>query len=146
MWPDNETTQDLLGFQTHADIIRQLVTNPSNLPCTVGLFGDWGGGKSSVLRMLERDLDPDRVDGHATTTEKKAYDTVACLYFNGWLFEGYDDARAALLSSILKQLSESKRFGIRVTEHLGKLVRAVNFIRVGRVVAPLGIAALVAKG
>lgn len=146
MWPDNETSQDLLGFQTHADLVRRLVTNSANLPCTVGLFGDWGGGKSSVLRMLERDLDPDDLASQATPAEKEAYRKVACLYFNGWLFEGYDDARAALLSSILKQLSDSKRFGASVKEHLGGLARDVDLIRVGRAVAPFGVAALVAQG
>ncbi|MCX6097407.1 MAG: P-loop NTPase fold protein [Caldiserica bacterium] len=146
MWPDNETTQDLLGFQTHADLIRRLVTDSANLPCTVGLFGDWGGGKSSVLRMLERDFDPDNIGSHATSAEKETYGTVACLYFNGWLFEGYDDARAALLSSILKQLSDSERFGVKVKKFLGDLPKSVDLIRAGRALAPLVVPLIARSG
>lgn len=54
MWPENETTDDLIGFQVHADLIRSVVLNPQMLPVTVGVFGDWGGGKTSIMRMLER--------------------------------------------------------------------------------------------
>ena len=33
--------------------------NPQMQPVTVGVFGDWGGGKTSIMRMLERDLSPE---------------------------------------------------------------------------------------
>jgi len=79
MWADNETDEDLLGFQLHTDLIRSVVTDAGLLPVTVGLFGDWGSGKSSVMRMLRRDLANDP--------------SIAVIYFNGWQFEGYDDAK-----------------------------------------------------
>ena len=55
------------------------------LPTTIGVFGDWGGGKSSIMRMLEADF------------AGEDYEDVACIYFNGWQFEGYEDAKSALL-------------------------------------------------
>jgi predicted KAP-like P-loop ATPase len=94
VWADNETDVDLLGFTVHKDLVRQLVTSPNLLPVTVGVFGDWGGGKSSILKMLRHDLEGDD------------YKDVACLYFSGWMFEGYDDAKAALITSVLLQLGE----------------------------------------
>ena len=57
MWSDNETAEDLLGFRVHSDLVRELVTDVTLLPVTVGLFGDWGSGKSSVMRMLSEDLE-----------------------------------------------------------------------------------------
>jgi predicted KAP-like P-loop ATPase len=89
MWSDNETTSDLLGFKVHADLIKSVVTNPDLLPVTIGMFGDWGRGKTSIMKMLEKDLDP---DSYTDPEEKAKYENIACLYFNGWLFEGYDDA------------------------------------------------------
>lgn len=56
MWSDNETTIDLIGFRVHADLVRSVVTDPTLLPVVLGVFGDWGGGKSSIMRMLEEDL------------------------------------------------------------------------------------------
>ena len=63
MWSDNETTKDLLGFKVHADLIRSVVANPEVLPITIGVFGDWGGGKTSIMKIIERDLNPDQYDG-----------------------------------------------------------------------------------
>lgn len=137
MWADNETDTDLLGFAVHKDLILNLITNPDLLPLTVGVFGDWGGGKSSVMRMLERDLNSDD------------YEDVACLYFNGWVFEGYDDAKAALLSSILMQLGEHKRVGPKVRERIVQLLKKINVMRAlklgfNRVVMPIATAAVAA--
>ncbi|WP_138991645.1 P-loop NTPase fold protein [Larkinella sp. C7] len=52
--------------------------NDKILPVTICVFGDWGSGKSSIMRMLEADLEASQ-------------DDTVCLYFNGWIFEGYDD-------------------------------------------------------
>ena len=136
VWQDNETDQDLLGFRVHADLIRRVITNDAALPVTVGLFGDWGGGKSSVMRMLEKDLSDDI-----------AYPNVVCLYFNGWTFEGYEDAKSALLNSILIQLGEHKRFGPKVKDAVVKQLKRVKLMELGKAafkhaVLPVASAAL----
>jgi predicted KAP-like P-loop ATPase len=56
MWTDNETNTDLIGFRVHADLIRDLVTDDTMLPVVLGVFGDWGGGKSSIMQMLQDDF------------------------------------------------------------------------------------------
>ncbi len=105
VWQDNETEIDLLGFDVHADLIRSVITDPSVLPVTVGVFGDWGGGKSSIMKMLQKEL-----------SNEGTYPNVVCLYFNGWTFEGYEDAKSALLSSILIQLKEHKKFSAKAKD------------------------------
>ena len=50
MWSDNESTEDFLGFQYLADAIVSIVKNENLLPATIGVFGDWGGGKSTSHR------------------------------------------------------------------------------------------------
>ena len=126
MWNDNETTQDLLGFKVHADLICSLVTDPKLLPLTIGIFGDWGGGKTSIMKMVEVELNP---ESHQNPEKKARYERVACLYFNGWLFEGYDDAKSAILSSILLQLGEHKRFGPKIRNKVTSLLKSVNWMR-----------------
>jgi predicted KAP-like P-loop ATPase len=113
MWSDNETTDDLFGFRVHADLIRELIMDPSVLPATIGIFGDWGGGKSSIMQMLRDDFEKETA---GENVEANLYKGVAVLYFNGWLFEGYDDAKAALLSSILTALRDHKRFGPKLKQ------------------------------
>jgi hypothetical protein len=130
MWPDNETADDLFGFQVHADLIRAVVLNRKMLPVTVGVFGDWGGGKTSIMRMLEHSLSPESWDeGSLGAIQCKK---TAVVYINTWQFEGYDDAKAAILSAVLLQLHENKRFGAAVRDRALKLLKGINVMRLVR--------------
>jgi len=136
VWQDNETDIDLLGFDVHADLIRSVITDQSVLPVTVGVFGDWGGGKSSIMKMLHKEL-----------SSEQAYPDVVCLYFNGWTFEGYEDAKSALLSSILIQLGEHKKFGPKTRDWVVKLLKRVKWMELGKMAVknvgvPLTVAAI----
>ena len=130
MWSDNETTQDLIGFEVHAKLILSVITDHNLLPITIGLFGDWGGGKTSIMKMLQYNLDPDNFPKNHEEQEKLK--NVACLYFNGWLFEGYDDAKSALLSSILIELGQHKKFGVKLREKAAELLGSVDWMRLAR--------------
>ncbi|MFD1145397.1 P-loop NTPase fold protein [Larkinella insperata] len=114
MWADNETTEDLLGFRVHAELIKEVIIKDDILPVTIGVFGDWGSGKSSVLSVL-KDSFNDETDGKTI-----------CLYFNSWTFEGYDDAKAALIESILEELENNKKFIAKVTGKAGELKNRVK--------------------
>lgn len=129
MWSDNETSDDLFGFRVHADLVRELIMDPAVLPATIGVYGDWGGGKSSIMQMLRDDLEKETAGENA---EANPYKGVVVLYFNGWLFEGYDDAKAALLSSILTALRDHKRFGPKIKERACKLLKRVDYMRAAR--------------
>ena len=83
MWSDNIAERDYLGFDVHANLIKGLIDEPGMLPITIGVFGDWGSGKYSIMESLKRAYD----DENDKTT--------VCLQFNGWVLEGYDDAKAA---------------------------------------------------
>jgi len=126
MWSDNETTDDLFGFRVHADLIRELIMDPTVLPATIGVYGDWGGGKSSIMQMLKDDFEKETEGQDADAARYKG---VAVLYFNGWLFEGYDDAKAALLSSILTSLRDHKRFGPKIRARATSLLKRVDYMR-----------------
>jgi len=87
MWNDKETDLDLLDFQHLTAGLLSIINDESLLPATIGVFGDWGSGKSSLLKMAHNELEKD--------------ENILCISFNGWLFEGYDDAKAALLETII---------------------------------------------
>jgi predicted KAP-like P-loop ATPase len=127
MWRDTETANDLIGFQVHADLIRNVVSNPQMLPTTIGVFGDWGGGKTSIMKMLERDFDPE--NWPVKSAERKQCESTAVVYVNTWQFEGYDDAKAAILSSVLLELANHKRFGPKMRDAALKLIKSVNWMR-----------------
>jgi hypothetical protein len=115
MWSDNETSRDLIGFGVHADLIEEVVTDQLLLPVTLGVFADWGNGKTSIMRMLSEKL------------SKKP--DIAVIYFDAWLFEGYDDAKSALLSAIITQLSENENFPAELKSTADRLIKKVNWMR-----------------
>ena len=121
MWADNETSEDLLGFKIHADLIIDVLNDNSVLPITIGVFGDWGSGKSSILKIIN-----DQLSGKDGVLKNNTL----VLYFNGWLFEGYDDAKAALLESIIEQFAEHKTIGNKVKDSTTKLLKSVKWMRV----------------
>lgn len=120
MWADNETTEDLLGFKVHADLLIDVIKDDTILPVTIGVFGDWGSGKSSILKIVNEEL-----KGEGDNLK----DGTLVLYFNGWLFEGYDDAKAALLESIIKSFEEHKTIGNKVKDKTKKLLNSVKWMR-----------------
>lgn len=112
MWSDNETEIDLLGFEHLSNAVISIICRDDLLPATIGVYGDWGSGKSSLLRIIQKQLEED--------------DETVVLNFNGWLFEGYEDAKTALMGSILEEIIEKKRFLPTIEEKGKKLLKRVN--------------------
>lgn len=88
---------------------------------TIGVFGDWGSGKSSILKIIDQELSGEGDD---------LKDNSLVLYFNGWVFEGYDDAKAALLESIIKHFRDHKKLGAKVESVTSNLLKSVDWMRV----------------
>lgn len=54
----NLEENDLLGTRCYADTILQIIKN-SITPFTIGLFGGWGSGKSSIIKTIEEKFNKD---------------------------------------------------------------------------------------
>lgn len=128
MWSDNETNIDLLGFQHLADAVVSIVRRDDLLPATIGVYGDWGGGKSSLLKIIQKQLDDD--------------EGTIVLNFNGWLFESYEDAKTALMGSILEELRDHQKLLPAAKEKVEKLLKRVNGFKlvtgIGKIALGLG--------
>ncbi len=129
MWSDRESELDLLNVQHLVAAIETTVRADHLLPVTVGVFGDWGSGKSTVMNLAREALDKDQ--------------DMLCVHFNGWLFEGYEDAKAAILGTILDRLSEKEGLGEEAKKAIGALVKRVNWFRMAGLA---GSAAMLAQG
>ena len=138
MWSDIETSTDLLGYTVHASILREVVSNEKNLPITIGLYGDWGCGKSSVLKILQSQLEEDK-------------DCVV-IYFDGWAFESFDDAKMALIQGIVDSLESNERFWEKVKDQgndlkkaFKKLGKSINWMRALKWTATAGASVVAAS-
>ncbi len=128
MWSDNETVLDLLNIDHYVSSVVELATDEELLPVTIGIFGDWGGGKSSLLKMVKAKLDE--------------HEKTLCLYFNGWLFEDYDDAKAALMGTILDEIGENPKLSTQAKQTLDNLRKRVNWFGLMGVAGKYGLGLL----
>lgn len=131
MWSDNETSVDYLGYGHLVQAITTLVSDKSLLPCTVGVFGDWGSGKTSLVRM-------------ASSQMTDAGEGIHVLDFDGWLFEGYDDARAALMETVIEAIASQQTASTQVKKLAVRLMRRVNWFRLAGSAIKCGTAFAVA--
>ena len=126
MWHDVETTRDLLNFTVVADTAAQLVRESGGQPLSIGVSGNWGSGKSSLVKMIGASLKKAGADN-----QKYVF-----LEFNAWLYQGYDDARMALLQSVADRLvAESEQRKTHADKAL-EFAKRVNWLRVGKFLAP----------
>jgi predicted KAP-like P-loop ATPase len=91
MWADTETETDFLNYSEVAELIAEMIATPDLLPLSLGVFGGWGVGKSSTLRLVEREL-------------SKPGSNYLIIKFDAWLYQDFDDARTALMSVIADEL------------------------------------------
>lgn len=115
---DNETRIDLLNNEAIAATIIKLLRERPDRPLTIGVHGDWGAGKSSVLEMIEAGF----------SGEGK----VLCLKFNGWRFQGFEDAKIALIEGIVTGLVENRPALTRASVAVKDVFNRIDWLKVAK--------------
>lgn len=124
---DNETKVDLLNNEAIAKTIVMLLRERPEQPVTVGVHGDWGAGKSSVLEMIEASLN--------------AQEGVLCLKFNGWRFQGFEDAKIALIEGIVTGLIERRPLLTKATEAVRNILHRIDLLKAAKKTGGLALTA-----
>ena len=52
LWKDSETSSDYLNFDYLVKAVKDIAMDESLTPSTIGVYGDWGSGKSSLMQMV----------------------------------------------------------------------------------------------
>ncbi|ESW84783.1 ATPase [Mesorhizobium sp. LSJC285A00] len=127
MWSDNETDRDFLNFRYVADIAAEMIAQADGRPLSLGVSGSWGVGKSSMMKLLAQSL------------REKSNDKFLFVEFNAWLYQGFDDTRAALMEiiarAILARAEEQKGTVGKAVEKAKGLLARVNWFRLASVSA-----------
>jgi len=133
--PDNETKVDMINNQAIAKTVVELIKESKERPISIGIHGDWGAGKSSILEMVEDEFKKE-------SKSKSAKYNVYCIKFNGWKHQGFEDAKIALMSSIVSTLVKEKKLSEECKETIKKIWKNINWLSIAKSTGSLAISTL----
>lgn len=125
---------DAFGYQKAAAALTDIIVNEeTETPFTIGIFGEWGTGKTTLLRMIEVKIQ-----------QYKNYPTI---WFDPWRYDEKKTIQSALIQTILARMyedSENKVFKEQIFELTGRFLTliAAKTVEIGTsgVVKPFEIA------
>lgn len=88
---DNPSTFDMLGFKGMVDILFTVIREMPEPPFTIGIFGEWGCGKTTLMKMLQ---------------ERLKNNQVKTVWFNAWKYDGKEVIWNALIQQIFYTIKE----------------------------------------
>ena len=133
MLNDIESNVDYLNFKIVADPVATMIKQGGTKPISIGVSGNWGAGKSSMVRMIADSLQNDGADSK--------YEVID---FNAWLYQGYEDARLALLQHVADKLSDLIKRKKTKSEKFKEFLARINWFKAA--IAALPTAAKIIVG
>ncbi|MBN1813058.1 MAG: hypothetical protein JXA14_14575 [Anaerolineae bacterium] len=114
-WQD-DPKRDGLGFNTYAEVLAGAAVGTPG-PFTIGVFGEWGTGKTSLMCMIEREL--------------RKNSSVVSVWFNAWRYEQDEHPIVPLVATIIRGLDEHKTALETLGEKGKSLVTALRAVAYG---------------
>lgn len=127
MWKDIETSEDLLGYRFHAKLLKEIVLDKSMLPTSIGIFGNWGYGKSSLMLLLEKEIN-EEIAMHVAEGNTPQ---ILQVRFNGWQYESYETTKYSLIQVLLDSVEKYLSDNRDVFEKLDILLKRINLLKLG---------------
>lgn len=122
MWADSESQVDYLNYSEVSEMICDMVADDTMLPISIGVYGTWGVGKSSILQLIGMQLGSD--------------DRNLVVSFDAWLYQDFEEAKSALMTVIAKSIYEAAPESLR--EKAAGFYRRVNKLKVLGMAADVG--------
>jgi KAP family P-loop domain/TIR domain len=131
---DKWTTEDSLDYALYAKAIAEFITHKSaKPPMVISVQAPWGQGKTSLMRMVQKNLDPEHPDLVAASARREASvalekpseltfkdlrkwlggkakieevkpNSIRTVWFNAWKYQSSEQTWAGLAHAILAQL------------------------------------------
>jgi tetratricopeptide (TPR) repeat protein len=119
LWSDSEITQvddDQFGYRDYASVLAGLARR-AGTPLVIGIFGAWGSGKSSLMRMIQENL-------RLRSTQSSVIQTI---WLNVWQLSNQEELWNAFLQALLTTVHEKMPLYRRWMFDLGLLLRRVRW-------------------
>jgi predicted KAP-like P-loop ATPase len=111
-----DETLDGLGFATYARVLADAAAFTPG-PFTIGIFGEWGTGKTSLMRLIESNL--------------KGREDIITVWFNAWRYEQEEHPIVPLVGTIVRALQQRKDFLNHLKDGGQSLLKALRAIAYG---------------
>lgn len=112
---------DHLEFENPATVLAGAAIETAN-PLTIGIFGEWGTGKTSLMRLIEQKVE-----------ERKS--EAVPVWFNAWQYEKEEHLIVPLIATISKELmralEENTSWSDTVSDWVGKVGAALRSVAYG---------------
>ena len=118
----NLVQNDSIDFGWLAEALREIILT-SQTPITVGVIGDWGAGKTSIMRMTEQLLE---INNNAKT-----------IWFNAWKYDRVYDLRIAFIQKILIDIKNDKTMQAQAKDIAADLIKRVDWLALAQSAASL---------
>jgi hypothetical protein len=129
LWSDDPSTLDLLSFSAISSTVVDAVLDESLDPVALGLSGEWGSGKTTVLRLIAEEL----------AASESGESKVLVVQTDPWRYDPALGVKETLITEILGALKgelETDRSGkAKALELLGRLAQRVDWARAIRLAA-----------
>jgi KAP family P-loop domain len=133
LWSDDPSTLDLLAFSAIASTVAEAVLDESLDPVALGLSGEWGSGKTTVLRLIAEEL-----EAWASGESK-----ILVVATEPWRYDPALGVKETLITEILGALRDeleiNKSGKAKALERLGRLAQRVDWARAIRLAARASI-------
>jgi hypothetical protein len=91
---DNPATKDYFNYHKCIDTLTEVILNIKSTPYTIGIFGDWGSGKTTLMSFIKN----------------KLKDKCKTIWFNPWKYDNKEEVWNALIQSILNEMKRDIEF------------------------------------
>jgi formylglycine-generating enzyme required for sulfatase activity len=137
---DDFSDKDQIGYDEYSEglveMIRSVGAKGEKGSFTIGVFGQWGQGKTSMLRQIEKKLNE---------IETKDEKEILTVWFNPWQFTGEEHIIIPFFHTLVSYLEEfkkkkGKRASLRFTKFLKELAHvpvALAYGMEGKIKIPL---------
>lgn len=122
----------MLGYQVHADLLKNIILNDKMLPISIGVFGNWGSGKSSLMLLLEEGIEAWKKQNAALDDDQSKKDArILQVRFNSWQFEDYSSTKLIMIETILEALSKDISDRKDLFEKCDDFLARISFMKAG---------------
>ncbi len=119
LFDDNPALEDLLGFDAVVEPVMEALRHEDLDPITIGVHAPWGGGKSTVLNLIEAAAPKDWIVVRTTP----------------WEYEDQFDVKGTLIAEVLDEIEPRVAAAQDLKDKVQDLFKSIAWSRVGMVVA-----------